>query len=382
MDGYEYEQLTLRCGGCGYTRGITKDDCPKCGKGREVAKELTGQYQALVDAEGIGRADNQIEVRCTFCDQDYWTPIDTTTGKGLLKCPNCSGNESNELEIDFESGTVTEEKGDDEKSFGADSSAASHRHSNSNSQSSQQYWRENISTHDTSMFDWFRIWHVLVAVGVVALVFLVIWIVKKTNERIPVNATVQGFYWKREVSIEKHNFRSGTCLLKDKPTGATAIRTWDDTKDELRGTGKMIEDKSRTVECPWEDLKNGTRRRKTGPCHPMVEEQKKVPITKKYCNWEQWTWDWERSAYEEGYDRNPRWPKVWLANDERPARGSLESGDEIYRVIFVGDNGVEYPKSLPLGEWKSFNEGAEYTIIVNGWGTVVEIIRKDSPNYK
>ena len=380
-DEYEYQEKLVRCGACGFLRGITLDDCTKCGKGREVAQELLDQYQWLNDADGIDRAKNQQLGKCTYCHQDYWSSIDDSD-KVLLPCTNCGASESKQLSINFESNSVAEDDREAEANTQAYHSAMEARGPDWSRAGMERYRQEMAVEERANRFSWFRIWHVFVFVAVVALVLLIIWAIKKDNERIPVDATVQSFYWKLEVPIEKFHCETKTTLLSQKPGDAVLIRQWDDTKDGDVPTGRMIDDTSKPIECKWEDLKNGTRRRKKGPCYEQKEETKPGKVTKTYATWKREWWDWERTPSEEGYDRNPRWPKVWLAKDERPTRGSLESGDETYQVVFIGDNGVQYPKSFPLQEWVNFNEGIEYVIIVTGWGRVVEIRKKDTPNYK
>lgn len=218
-----------------------------------------------------------------------------------------------------------------------------------------------------------------IGIAVVALIWFFVWFLTPVEH----TATVNGFEWERQISIERLTTvdESGWTL----PANARLQRT----AEEIRSYEKVIdhyETKTRQVAhdeivgyeeyvVGYDDLGNGQFRERTAtrPIYKTYYEtetyqepvyrQEPIYDTKYYYEIDKYIY--ARSVKTNGTDQDPYWGEVTLASKEKEGFRT-----ECYWIICD-----EYRTSLSFADWRTYNIGEYVIVTTNRTDTIVYSVK-------
>ncbi|RME03995.1 MAG: hypothetical protein D6812_04740 [Deltaproteobacteria bacterium] len=223
----------------------------------------------------------------------------------------------------------------------------------------------------------------LVAGGVVGGILLLLFLVFRPRHE---TLTVTGFSWEREIDVEA--YRTVTEEGWDLPHGARVKKKWrdihhyEDVLDHYETRTRKVSERVQTgterYVCGKRDLGNGyfedryctrpkyeTRYRTETYREPVY---RKEPVYRMKYRYDVEKWVHDRTKRAAGEDREPEWPPLRLAKNERAGKRT-----EHYFVHFTDEEKKRYRKEVSEAQWRRYEVGKRYSARVSRSGEVLEV---------
>jgi hypothetical protein len=349
-----YVELEWTCPNCGNRNPGTAIKCATCGNPQpeEVQFEAGASGELLTDQAKIARAKAGPDVACPFCG--------TRNLATAERCKQCGGDlkeakarEAGRTVGAYRPGVAAPIKC---ANCGTENVATATKCANCGAPLGKPVEPAAKPAQPAAPMPRWLI-PAIVAVVAIALIACVAFFAARSAQRTTRVVEVQGVEWQRTILIQ-----------------ALAPVTRSAWQDELPGNADVVGCDERVRRTSPEPAPGAVEVcgtpyvQDTGTGVGEVVQDCEYQIFEPYCQYRTLAWVAAPAVVAEGSDVNPFWPQTRLGNDQREA-----GRQETYSVLLGGD-GESY--RLPIDDvqqFQDFTPGSRWTVVVNGFGDIVDI---------